>query len=393
MRSERAAPGDRAPRVLVLSAGFGSGHDAAAAALAEAIRRAGGTARIVDHFRAFVHPVFERWSRWLYEAMLYRAPALWGAAYALGDRLTPSSRLTFDANRLGSARLGRLLRAERPDCVACTHPTPAGALDRLRAQGVATPPYGVVFSDFTVHAQWIHPGADAHYAPAEPLREALVARGLPADRVVATGIPVRAVFAAGCDRLGARAALGLDPNAPVVLVMAGATGRLGRLPAVARVLGALPPAIQAVVIAGRDADVAARLRAQVGDRGRTRVLGYVDQVRELMAAADVLVTKAGGLSLAEALAAELPIVCFGSLPGHEARNEAFVVGAGAALAAGTEGELAEVLRRLLARPEELEALRAAGQHLRRPHAARDAAAHLLALPRLTPPHVSQYSER
>jgi processive 1,2-diacylglycerol beta-glucosyltransferase len=98
-----------------------------------------------------------------------------------------------------------------------------------------------------------------------------------------------------------------------------------------------------------------------------------------MTAADLFVSKAGGLSLAEALAADLPVICFGSLPGHEARNEAFAVCAGAALAAHSPAQLADVLRRTLERPDTRDGLRAAGRALRRPHAARELADHLLGI--------------
>ncbi len=130
---------------------------------------------------------------------------------------------------------------------------------------------------------------------------------------------------------------------------------------------------------GVDANLARALSARAGGRAGLRVLGYATNVRQLMAAADVLVTKAGGLSLAEALAAELPVVCFGSLPGHEARNEAFVVAAGVALAARSPAELGGVLRRVLARRDALDGLRAAGRALRRPHAAGELADHLLGI--------------
>ena len=185
----QAAAAGRAPRVLILTASFGSGHNAAAAALDAAFRAAGAAPRVVDHFRELVHPAFDRASRRLYEAMLRHAPGLWGLAYRIGDQLTPRSRLTFHANRVGSARLARLLAAERPDCVACTHPTPAGALGALRRRGVATPPYAIVFSDYTVHRQWLHPEADVHYVPAEALRPAVVAGGVAAERIVTAGIP------------------------------------------------------------------------------------------------------------------------------------------------------------------------------------------------------------
>jgi len=93
-----------APRVLILTASFGSGHNAAADALAAAFRAAGAGTRVVDHFRELVHPAFDRWSRRLYDTMLRRAPGLWSLAYRTGDRMTPASALTFNANRLGSAR-------------------------------------------------------------------------------------------------------------------------------------------------------------------------------------------------------------------------------------------------------------------------------------------------
>jgi processive 1,2-diacylglycerol beta-glucosyltransferase len=374
-----AGPIGRAPRVLILTAAFGSGHNAAAAALDAACRAAGASTRMVDHFRELVHPAFDRWSRWAYDAVLYRAPALWGLAFWLGDRMGSSSRLTLDINRLGSAALARLLAAERPDCVVCTHPTPAGALGRLRARGISTPPYAIVFSDFVAHRQWIHPEADLHVVPAEALGREVVARGIPVSRVVAAGIPVGPEFAEPLDRARARAALGLDPRVPLVLAMAGTYSWMGRLEAVTRVLLRLPPPLRALVVTGRDHELAARLRARVPGDGRIGILGYADNVRQLMAAADLLVTKAGGLSLAEALAAELPIVCFGSVPGHEARNAAFVVSEGAALAARSEADLETLLHRALARPDALDGLRAGIRALRRPHAAREIAERMLAL--------------
>src|SRR5262249_9827890 len=94
-----------------------------------------------------------------------------------------------------------------------------------------------------------------------------------------------------------------------------------------------------------------RLRELTAGRdARVKVFGYVDNVRQLMAAADFLVTKAGGLTLAEAMAAELPVICFGSLPGQEARNERFAAMAGVALVAGSGAQLQRVISAALRDP-------------------------------------------
>jgi processive 1,2-diacylglycerol beta-glucosyltransferase len=135
------------------------------------------------------------------------------------------------------------------------------------------------------------------------------------------------------------------------------------------VLGRLPARLQAVVVAGHDAPLAARLRVATAGT-RIRVLGYVEDVRTLMAAADLLVTKAGGMTLAEALAVELPLLLYGSLPGQERRNERFASRVGIALAARSPRELRRLLDRALAEPELLEHLRAQIRQVRRPDATR-----------------------
>jgi processive 1,2-diacylglycerol beta-glucosyltransferase len=142
---------------------------------------------------------------------------------------------------------------------------------------------------------------------------------------------------------------------------------VGRLPDVVRALGRLRGPVQGVVVAGRDAALAGRLRALAA--GTTaRVLGYVDDVRTLMAAADRLVTKAGGMTLAEAMAAELPMLIYGSLPGQERRNERFASRAGVALVARSPRELRRWLERALGEPTLLEHLREGMRRARRPEA-------------------------
>src|SRR4029453_15500644 len=117
-------------RVLILTASYGSGHNAAARSLADAFERAGTTVTVVDHFRELVHPVFDRLSRTLYHVLLRRAPFLWGAGYSLGDWLASDSRLTFGVTRLGTGRLAALLERRAPGRRGARAPTPAPGLWR-----------------------------------------------------------------------------------------------------------------------------------------------------------------------------------------------------------------------------------------------------------------------
>jgi processive 1,2-diacylglycerol beta-glucosyltransferase len=354
-------------RVLILTASYGSGHNEAARSLTLGFSGRGAAVTVVDHFRDLVHPVFERASRGLYLALLRRAPVLWGAAYALGDRLPSDSPLACGMTRLGLSRLAALLDELAPDAIITVHATPAAALSALAAEGRRLPPHTTVVTDFVAHSQWIARGIDRYCVAADEVGHEFVARGIPRERVVVTGVPLRPEFELPIDPVAARRALALRVDVPVVLVMAGSHGGVGRLSDVVRALGRLPGAIQAVVVTGHDRGLAERLR-RLASGPRTRVLGYVDDIRSLMAAADLLVTKAGGMTLAEAMAADLPMLLYGSLPGQEQRNERFASRAGVALAARSRHELQRLLERALGEPGLLEHLRERIRRARRPDA-------------------------
>jgi processive 1,2-diacylglycerol beta-glucosyltransferase len=356
-------------RVLVLTASYGSGHNEAARCLAAGFEQAGAVVTIVDHFRELVHPLFERATRAFYDALLHHAPAVWAAAYEAGDRLSGESPLVFGATRVGTRKLARLLERLQPDAVVSVHATPAAAMSALVADGHRLPPHTTVVTDFVAHSQWIARHVDRYCVAAEEVQHEFVARGIPRERVVVTGVPVREAFEAPGDQAAARRALGLAPDAPVVLAMAGSHGSLGRLPDVTRALLAHPGPLQGLVVAGRDERLAARLRALTADT-RVRVLGYVDNVPCLMAAADLLVTKAGGMTLAEALAAELPLLLYGSVPGQERRNERFASRAGIALVARDRRALSATLGRALTEPGLLDAVRDRIADVRQPEATR-----------------------
>jgi processive 1,2-diacylglycerol beta-glucosyltransferase len=355
-------------RVLILTASYGSGHNAAAGSLATAFTERGAAVTVVDHFRELVHPVFDRASRSVYMALLRRAPMLWGAAYALGDWLPSDSPLAFGMTRIGTGRLSALLDELEPDAVVSVHATPAAAMSALASEGRRLPPHTTVVTDFVAHSQWLARGIDRYCVADADIGHEFVARGIPRERVVVTGVPVRAEFDAAADGAAARQALGLTGHLPVVLAMAGSNGSVGRLPDVAWALTRLARPVQAVLVAGHDGALADTLTRQTAGTG-VRVLGFVPEVRSLMAAADLLITKAGGMTLAEAIATELPLLLYGSLPGQEHHNERFAARAGIALAARSKRELVRLLERALAEPELLEHLRESVRRVRHPRAA------------------------
>jgi processive 1,2-diacylglycerol beta-glucosyltransferase len=356
-------------RVLILTASYGSGHNEAARCVATEVARRGAEPLVVDHFRDLVSPLFDRVTRAAYLGLLRRWPAVWGLAYALGDRLTSDSPLTFGAPCLGARRLATLLDRLVPDAVVTVHATPALAMAALAREGRRLPPHTTVVTDFVAHSQWIAPDIDRYCVAADEVGHDFVARGIPRERVVVTGVPVRTEFASAPEPREARRTLGLPAEVPVVLAMAGSRGSVGRLPDVARMLARARYPVVGVLVAGHDSALRVSLERLAAGTS-LRVFGFVPDVHRLMAAADLIVTKAGGMTLAEALVLEVPLLFYGSLPGQERRNERFAAAAGVALIARGRADLERLLERALRDPDLLEHLRAAMRARRRPDAAR-----------------------
>jgi processive 1,2-diacylglycerol beta-glucosyltransferase len=367
------------PRILILSAPYGAGHARAAEAVGLAFAAEGAHVEIVDHFARFLPRAFVRSSLATFWGILRFAPGLWGLAYEFSARIGPRSPAMAGMDRIGAAGLLRHLERERPDAVVHVHPTPAGAMASLRRRGATTLPHGIVFTDFSAHPQWIHPGLDRYFVPTEAVRAGVVAQGVAADRVVASGLPVDASFVAPPDRQALRAALGLPDEVPVVLVTGGMRGLLRGVADACEALASLDRRFLAIAVCGHHDRLAARLRRRHGRDPRFRVLGYVAEMARVMGAADLVVSKAGAMTCAEALALGRPLLLHGSLPGQEQANEAGLVAAGAALRARGARELRRRLEALLGDPDLRAALAATARTLRRPEAGRTVAKEMLAV--------------
>jgi processive 1,2-diacylglycerol beta-glucosyltransferase len=369
------------PRIAILHATAGSGHKRAAQALAAALTelQPGATVREVDTL-IYASRFYRSTYAASYNTMASRAPALWGALYhswenAPVNRGTAPMRLALD--RLNLRRLTRVLERESPDAVVCTHFLPVEALSPSRGHGRLRVPLYCVITDFTAHPFWAFPHVDRYFVASETVAEELAARGVQEARIEVTGIPVDPVFSRSVGRDEARAKLGLDPRSPIVLVMGGGSG-VGPLSELADRLAALALGPQVVVVCGtnerRLREIAARPAARTG---RIVPLGFTHEVNLLLEAADVVVTKAGGLTCSEALIKRTPLVIFRPTPGQEVRNAQFLETGGAALHAETVSEVESTVGRWLADTGERERVREAEARLARPHAAADIARRVL----------------
>lgn len=330
------------PRVLILTASIGEGHDLPARVLADGLRAADpdGAVQIVDGVRAmgrFLDAVAQSGSD----------PRLFEVSYWLAVRFPPTrwlqSALVW---RLGHRGLLRAIRAFRPDVVVSTYPGVNHVLARLRARGDVRVPLVSAITDLAALRFWSMPGFDLHLVThEESIPEVRALAGPGTDIVCVRGL-TGAAFEHPPARVQARRALGLPEAGPLVAVSGGGWG-VGDLEGALRAVLAVPGA-RAVALCGRSEAARTRLEAAFAREPRVEVWGFTDRMAEVLAAADVLVHSTAGLTVLEALACGTRVISYGWGAGHIRMNNRAFAEHGLAEVARTPQELAGALARALA---------------------------------------------
>lgn len=358
-------------RIMILSASVGSGHLKAADALERAFRARPDVGEVLsddslDHTNALHRQFYSG----LYKRLSEITPNFLGWWYETSDDPWATDRVRLLIDLPQALPLVNLIRDFNPDHVVCTHFMPAGVIaDLIRRKKLETK-LSIVVTDYHFHAMWLARAFHHYFVSQEEDKIHMEALGLPGDRITVSGIPIDPAFEQSVDRAAVAARHGLDLARPILLIAGGTLG-LSPAAAVVKRLLAMDLAFQAVVICGKNEDLFARVNElTAGDRGRFRVIGYTNEMRELMAVATLILTKPGGLTTAEALASGLPMVILDPIGGQEERNADMMLENGAAIKCTEVTVLAHKLRTLLDDADRLAAMRDNARRLSRPDAAR-----------------------
>ncbi|HLI54366.1 MAG TPA: glycosyltransferase [Acidimicrobiales bacterium] len=326
-------------KVVTLTAGMGAGHDQVAFELQRRLEERGLQSEVIDVWD-LVPFGLGRLITVFYKGMVRYCPWLYELIYAFWFRpVDQSRRRASPLVRLAGRRLHRWMQANRPSAVVSTFHVCSQILGDLRRRGLMPVETASIVVDFAAHGLWVDPDVDHHFCLHEAQAERV--RSLGAPNAEAVGPVVRPPFAEPrLTRDQARAELGIDPAARVVLIVAGSwgAGHIERTTSISAAGG-----FETVVVTGRNE----ALRRRIATLGKARVFGWVEDMARLMIASDVMVENAGGLMAMEAMAVGTPVVSFEPIPGHGRENVARMDEVGVSRFARSEGELLETLSRLM----------------------------------------------
>jgi len=341
-------------RVLILYVSTNSGHQRAALAIEETLRRIDKEIEIVSfNYLGYVSPLWEKIVTYIYFSWVKVLPGIWNRLYdhaGVSKHIAPFTRWI---NKHQSKRFNRFLEWFRPDIVVCTQAFPCGVAARLK-QGMADSfKLMAVATDYIAHIYWVYDEVDIYMVATEKARMDLINKGVDAKKIKVLGIPIDLVFAGQNKRKEIQMNLGLSPKKTTVLIMGGGQG-YGPIEDIATEILNLNLKIQLLIITGTNEFLQKRLIRAFANVSDVKVFGFVSNVSEIMDACDVVITKPGGLTTAEALAKGLPMILTLPIPGQEEKNREFFTRERMAFAGDSPKDTARVLKRFILEPEILE---------------------------------------
>ncbi len=361
-------------RILFLYISMSSGHQRAADAVRESLATLNPTWETggVDAF-SFAYPTIGKIISRTYLEVLRHTPILWDFVYDNPDVETATREIRDLLNLISVPKMRSLLKQHTPRALVCTQAVPCSVLAAEKRRGRLHIPLIAVITDFALHAYWVHPEVDLYCVATEDERKYLIHQGISSARVVVTGIPISPSFLRQTPKDAARVKLGLDPKRATVMVMGGSQG-LGPLEEIMENLH--KSSFQVLVTTGLNREMFRALNKRYGKARHIRVFGYTKQVSLMMDAADILITKPGGLTSSEAIAKGLPMLIINPIPGQEERNTDFLVKAGVAEQINDPHEIVSRAEALCHAPSRLAKMIEKTREIARPYAAMEVARHI-----------------
>lgn len=359
-------------RVLLLFISEHSGHHCASLAIEKALRELDPSTETlnINSFN-YTNPILEKVINRAYMGVVRRTPELWDYLYDNPKVLKKTQSLREMMHKFNTGKLKTLIDGFNPDAIVCTQAFPCGMMaDCKKTFGLTIPLLGVL-TDYAPHSYWIYNNVDHYIVPSEETGQKLIVNGIDPAKIKPFGIPIDPKFRTVLNKEKICSALSIDSKKPRVLIMGGTQG-LGPIKNITRLLDKSGIDIQIIIACGTNKKLYNAL-ARRKYRKNIKVLAYAPNIDELMQIADIILTKPGGITTAEALAKGLPMLIANPLPGQEAMNTKFLLNEGVAVKAENPEDIVVLLEELLENRSKLKGMSNRAKALSKPNSSIDIA--------------------
>ena len=336
-------------RVLILSCNTGAGHNSCAKATRDAVIEHGEECDIEDALR-FISDKSSKVISGGHSGVYRHVPWLFSKGYSYAEHhrnLFAEDTVLYNYFTKASEGIYRLILEKKYDAVLCTHPFSALILTDILKKHKLNIITAFLATDYTCSPTVEQSSLDLYFIPDRSLSEEFVSFGIPRERIVASGIPIRRMFFQNTEKKQAKRACGIPENHKHLLMMCGSMGA-GPMTKVARALSEQLSADQDLtVVCGTNKKLFEQLSEQYTPNANIHILGFVDDMSLLMDSADLYITKPGGISVTEATVKALPMVFIDAVAGCEEHNLRFYLSVDGAVTAKEPHQLASLCTELL----------------------------------------------
>lgn len=365
-------------KVLIFYASYGGGHLSAANAINDYIKTnyLDVETEIIDCMK-YVNKHLEKITTAAYKEMAKKAPWAWGTIYYTSQR-GPVAEISSASNKLLARKLNILLQEYQPDLIISTHPFASQMCSFLKKHKKIDCKIASVMTDFAPHDQWLvgKKCIDYFFVSHNKMKEDLIKRKVPAEKIYVTGIPLSNKFLLHFDRKKILKEFGLKENKKTILFFGGGEFGLGKNKTL-KVLSSLLndfDNIQIVAISGKNEKMKNKFEELANNSNKSediKIMEYTNSVPELMSVSDLVITKPGGLTTSESLASGLPIIVINPIPGQEFQNAEFLEKKGVGIWIKSNNNISSTLRSLLNNPEKFKQMKINAKLLAKKYSTRD----------------------
>lgn len=351
-------------KVLIFYASYGGGHLSAAKSIENVINNEykNVETKLIDCMK-YVNKGVEKLTTAAYRQMAKKAPWAWGHIYSASQKGI-LAHISTRSNKIMAIKLLKLLREEKPDLVISTHPFGSQMCSYLKRKGKVDFVLATIMTDFAPHDQWLV-GSDYtnyYFVAHDKMKEYLISKNIPENKVFATGIPLSDRFSMKYDKKEILNSLNFEDNKKTVLFFGGGEFGLGKNKTVEIFKAFIQnfDNLQIIAIAGRNPKMKESFEEVVNEfnkQSSVRVLEYTNQVPEFMSISDLVVTKPGGLTTTESLASNLPMIIINPIPGQEEENAEFLESKGIAKWIKKDDNPKEILEDIINNSEKLNSMK------------------------------------
>ncbi len=365
-------------KVIIFYASYGGGHLSAARSIKENMETnyEDIDVKLIDCME-YVNKTVNKITTKAYSEMAKKAPKTWGRVYWKSQK-GPLAQISTTSNKILSIKLYKLLKDFEPNLIVSTHPFGSQMCAYLKKHGKLNAKIATVMTDYAPHDQWLvfNKYVDYYFVSHDGMKKELHEKGIPNEKIFATGIPLSNKFLLKYDKPTILKSFGLSPDKKTVLFFGGGEFGLGKTQTfkIFKSFVECPENIQIVAISGKNQkmkEAFENLVESLNKKDSVKILEYTNQVPELMSISDLVVTKPGGLTTTESLASGLPIVVINPIPGQEEENASYLEKNKVAIWLKKDDNVEVILKDLFSNPEKMQEMKIRARLLAKKNSTKD----------------------